>query len=118
MISSWKKEKGLHSKMEQFIPDNGMATTDMAKVRKFGLTAPGMKVLGSAMWLRASVNSCTPMETFTKANGPMIKPTEREDIFTLMVPNMMANGKMTFSMAKELNVGRMALSTKASTPEE
>ena len=90
----------------------------MAKVHKYGLTAPSMKALGRTIRLMALVNSGTPTETFTKANGLMIKPTERAYMFTLMGQNMMATGKMTFNMAKELKIGSTALVTPVSTPLE
>ena len=46
-----------------------MARLDMGKVRKFGLTAVSMKVLGSAIRLMALGNTGAPVETDTKAIG-------------------------------------------------
>ena len=77
-LPDWKKKDHVKSAVEQCTPDSGVAITYMAKVRSFGLTATSMKVLGSAMKEVASVNSSTAMETFTKANGPMIHATEMD----------------------------------------
>jgi hypothetical protein len=52
------------------------------------------------------------MEIFTMENGSMIKPMDMELICIKMEQDMMAIGRTTCKMEKELKFGLMALNTK------
>ena len=52
------------------------------------------------------------METVTRANGLMTKPTGVAPISTLTVPDTLASGSRINSMDTEQRLGAMVLSTK------
>ena len=65
----------------------------MAEESKYGLTAANTKAIGKTTKQISEENSITPMGTYMKGNGLMIKPTDMEFILMLMAPNMKENGR-------------------------
>ena len=65
---------------------------------KGGLMELCMRGSGRIIKLKARANSCILTVISMKENGPVIKPTAMEYISTQMELDILATGKMTYSM--------------------
>ena len=87
----------------------------MVQVFKFGQTMPNMKENGVKTKQMVEVNSGMLMVIFTKENGRKTRLMDMEFIFTSMVLNMKATGRMIFKMDKVWKAGKTAADTKVDT---
>ena len=108
----------LTSQVQQDTRANGKEKLDTVKETKFGQMAPATKDHGKTVKHTDTEGSCMFSETSMKECGSETKLTGRVSLHMLMVPHMMENGKMIFSMDKELSTGMIARNTKDHTIKE
>lgn len=89
-----RKELSLYLRIEQDLLVNGDNNLDMVMEHKFGLMELNMKVTGRTTRLTDMVFSGMYMVINTKDNGKEIKPTDLENILTVMVLHMKETGVM------------------------
>ena len=82
-----------------------MAIIEMDLDYKFGPMVQNMKEIGKITKLMEKENFGILMEIIMMVNGKITKLTDLEFIYIQMVPNIKANGKMIYSMVKELKLG-------------
>ena len=110
-----KRNLHIHSKQVLYMKVSGMEVSEMAMVFKNGQMVLNTKVIGSLIKPTEKENLLTLMEIHTKEIGETTKPTGRVFISMLLGHPTMESGKMTYKTDKVKKAGWMVLCTWEAT---
>ena len=92
---------------------SGLMAKGMAQGLRYGRMVPSTQVNGKITRLKERENSLMLMEMFMMASGAMTRLMDMEFISTRTEPSIKDFGKMTFSMAWDQKLGKIAVDTRA-----